>query len=126
MGVDAKCYSLLRISFTKLPSAGNVLYLGGEGYFNGELKMPHWDDQGREEWVCQKAGHICTGKSTWVERDSELAKKLKCHGNVCDRCLKFYQAYYAPVMSVREHCKIESGLDGPALDAYINRYYGHG
>lgn len=49
--------------------------------------MPHWDEHGREEWVCQKGGHICTGESTWVERNSPLSLELKCHGNVCEDCL---------------------------------------
>ena len=39
--------------------------------------MPHWNDKGEEEWVCQKGAHVCTGKSTWVEG----------LGNVCDACL---------------------------------------
>lgn len=49
--------------------------------------MPHWNDKGEEEWVCQKGGHICTGSSKWVERGSELAWYLKCTGNVCVDCL---------------------------------------
>lgn len=36
--------------------------------------MPHFDDQGREEWVCQLGAHVCTGESTWVEGV----------GNVCE------------------------------------------
>lgn len=84
--------------------------------------MPHFDAQGREEWVCQKGGHICTGDSTYVERDSDLSKQLGCVGNVCPTCLARAQR----PMGLREYCKLESGLDGQALTAYINRYYGHG
>jgi hypothetical protein len=72
--------------------------------------MPHWDAEGREEWVCQKGAHICTGHSTWVEGV----------GNVCDEHL------HDPPLSLHEHCRRESGLTGPALDAYVNRHYGFG
>ena len=50
--------------------------------------MPHFNNKGEEEWVCQKGGHICTGDSTWVEKGTEFAKQMGCFGNVCERCLK--------------------------------------
>lgn len=81
--------------------------------------MPSWDSQGREEWVCQKGGHICTGESTWVERGSAFAQRLGCSGNVCDECLK-----PNPQMSLEEHCRIESGgLTGLALRNYMRCHY---
>jgi len=77
--------------------------------------MPHFDANGNEEWVCQKGGHICTGDSTWV----------KGLGNVCPTCMGKEPGN--GLLSLEEHCRIESGgLTGPALDRYINRYYGHG
>ena len=39
--------------------------------------MPHWNDKGEEEWVCQKGAHVCTGTSTWVVG----------LGNVCPTCM---------------------------------------
>jgi hypothetical protein len=107
--------------------------------------MPHFDEQGREQWVCQKGGHICTGKSTWVEVGSELAKKLGFRGgNICDRCLNAADenrtiSHDHPrnctcdlctdrPMDLIEYASRESGhpIGSPALRAYVNRYYGHG
>lgn len=86
--------------------------------------MPHWDNEGREQWVCQKGAHVCTGESIWVERGSDLARQLGCHGNVCPPCLQ--RGVAPPPRSVYEHARRESGLDGQALRDYVNRYYGHG
>lgn len=89
--------------------------------------MPHFNEQGQEEWVCQRGAHVCTGRSTWVERGSDEAKTLGCHGSICDDCLAKagYSIDEGP-LSIIEHCRRESGLDGTALTEYINRHYGHG
>ncbi len=47
--------------------------------------MPHWDEQGREEWVCQRGAHVCTGVSVWAE--GALQRAIGCCGNVCLGCL---------------------------------------
>ncbi len=89
--------------------------------------MPHWDANGNEQWVCQKGAHVCIGKYTWVDHGSELAKKLGCHGNVCDRCMAEQTKKADHPISLMEYCKIESGgLEGQDLMNYVNRYYGHG
>lgn len=83
--------------------------------------MPHFDEEGREEWVCQKGGHICTGTSIWVEAGSEDAERLGIReGNVCRDCfggvseserLKFkvnghYRIVKGRRIFVREHPRI--------------------
>ena len=81
--------------------------------------MPHWDDDGNQQWVCQRGAHICTGPSTWVEGE----------GNVCPSCLdkpKHQKQPPKPPMSMFEHCRRESGLSGNALRQYVNRHYGFG
>ncbi len=94
--------------------------------------MPHWNAAGQEEWVCQKGGHVCTGESTWVKRGSDRAKELGCSGNVCSKCLAGMNGLTnraredAGPLSVHEHARRESGLTGPALDRYVQRFYGHG
>ena len=55
--------------------------------------MPHWNDKGEQEWVCQKGAHVCTGSSKWIDRDSEAGIILKVHGNVCVDCLVEAGAY---------------------------------
>ena len=87
--------------------------------------MPHFDERGREQWVCQKGGHVCTGDSTWVERGSLLASRLGCHGNVCAECLG--DRGERP-LSLMEHCSYESGhpLGSQELRRYVNRHYGLG
>jgi hypothetical protein len=78
--------------------------------------MPHWDSEGRQQWVCQKGAHICTGKPIWVEGV----------GNVCSKCHAGTKQPQSPI-SLTEYCRQESGgLSGQALTNYINRYYGHG
>lgn len=91
--------------------------------------MPYFTSDGDEQWVCQKAGHICTGHSTWIERGSEQAKVLGMFGNICDACLTkatnptpFADTEPAP-LSLYEHCRRESGLTGIALDNYVRRHY---
>lgn len=66
--------------------------------------MPHFDSQGREEWICQRGAHICTGKLTWVHANSAVARRLGCHGNVCDRCIEghLHQKYVAPNKPAQE------------------------
>ncbi len=78
--------------------------------------MPHFDDSGREEWVCQKGAHVCTGPSTWVEGV----------GNVCPRCFAPPSNAPEPPLSLYEHARRESGLSGLALVRYVNRHYGQG
>lgn len=105
--------------------------------------MPHFNSRGEDTWVCQKGAHICSGQSTWVDRDSEIAKRIGCHGNVCKSCLlkaldettapatdepHEYDQGLQPPISLHEHCARESGLPRGSreLESYINRYYGHG
>lgn len=102
--------------------------------------MPHFNAQGQDTWVCQKGGHICSGHSTWIDRGSDLAKQIGCHGNVCQSCLQKAVAVIPaavnepteppvkPPMSLHEYCSYESGFPRGSreLENYINRYYGHG
>ncbi len=104
--------------------------------------MPHFNEDGDATWLCQRCAMVYTDKfhSTWVDRGTELAATLGCHGNVCDNCLpgnmfdraleRVCKPEWTPnfdrPISLHEHCRRESGLDGPALERYINRHYGHG
>lgn len=78
--------------------------------------MPHFDNNGNEMVVCQACGQMVDGRSVvWM-----TVPKTSRQGNVCGPCRT------PKLMSLREHCEIESGgLTGAALDRYINRYYGH-
>lgn len=53
--------------------------------------MPHWDAYGNEEWVCQLGAHICTGRSTWVEKI----------GNVCPKHMK--PGFYVVLLKDKTH-----------------------
>jgi hypothetical protein len=82
---------------------------------------------GLDTWGCQACGKVfCSGceRSNWC---TPVPGKTY-NGNVCTRCLEFKlpRIMEAP-MSLHEHCREESGgLEGQALERYINRYYGHG
>jgi hypothetical protein len=102
--------------------------------------MPHFDEQGRDTWICQYCANIYsdTVKSIWI----------KGRGNQCPTCAKTAKVQVATMpsyyegggryrknehtkvkgaMSLYEYCAKESGLSlgSRALDQYINRYYGH-
>lgn len=81
--------------------------------------MPTFDEFGGDEWICQVCGKI---QSSQVE--SEWRPDITGHksaGNVCPICVL---AYENKPMSLYEHCRRESGLQGQALREYINRHYG--
>jgi len=108
--------------------------------------MPHFSTCRKTEncryadtWICQLCGNIYCGGCV----DSQWRPDLTGHesaGNVCPACLsKATPPAQGPVrfqdeaiaqreegpMSLYEHCKRESGLEGAALNRYIQRYYGH-
>lgn len=98
-------------------------------------KMPHFDKEGRDTWICQICGSTY---SSYVK--PEWNPKLTGHtsaGNVCPSCRHSHdetllvgdalrQYVKQPSVSLAEHCRRESGLTGAALQRYINRHYGHG
>ena len=61
------------------------LHIGNDNPTLMEIVMPHWDKQGREEWICQVGEHICTGNSTWIEGI----------GNCCRGCEHDFNIDYA-------------------------------
>lgn len=99
--------------------------------------MPHFTDDGRDTYICQVCACIKADTPTW--RPDITGHKGA--GNVCPSCLAKHNAAatvarshqqpapinYSPrePISLYEHCRIESGLTGRALDAYINRHYGN-
>lgn len=97
--------------------------------------MPHFDEYGGDEWICQICGrvHDSTVKSVW---NSKATGNVTA-GNVCPRCMRAFdetgltgdrlREYVRGPMSLAEHCRRESGgLTGEALRQYMNRYYGTG
>lgn len=72
-----------------------------------------------DTYLCQRCTKVFCGSckpSTWMDRV----------GNLCPTCVKGSSQSKGPI-SLYEHCRIESGgLEGVALDRYINRYYGNG
>lgn len=88
--------------------------------------MPHFDEFGGDEWICQTCTKIFNSKveSTWIDKAEGGLK----HGNACPDCVVAHdlQSLEEGPTSLREYCQEESGgLTGVALDRYINRYYGH-
>lgn len=84
--------------------------------------MPHFDEHGRDTVICQLCGRTVS-EATWRP---DLTRN-KSAGNVCAACVaKSKEPRRAePLLSLYEHCRLESGLSGEALREYINRYYGH-
>lgn len=83
--------------------------------------MPHFNELGHDTYICQFCGQIKDGQldlSVWVEG----------RGNKCSTCNFEDQSKkpLEPPISLYEHCRRESGLEGQALTNYINRHYGHG
>ncbi len=109
--------------------------------------MPHFDEFGGDEWVCQICGKIQNSRVIPVWRTDVTGHESA--GNVCPKCMELHErsgltsgnlrelaqhvtghgdrcSYNSPI-SLAEHCQRESGgLTGEALKRYINRYYGHG
>jgi hypothetical protein len=102
--------------------------------------MPHFDEYGGDEWICQICGKI---QNSQVQSEWSLdITQNESAGNICPRCKKVHdqtglkgealrkaiQGKVTPTgpISLYEHCRRESGLEGMALQRYINRYYGHG
>jgi ribosomal protein L40E len=77
--------------------------------------MPHFDENGNETVICQACGTTQPSAAVkWMTVPGTTRM-----GNVCVRCR-------APKpTSLREWCRMESGLDGAALDRYVQRHYGH-
>ncbi len=91
---------------------------------------PHFDDEGNETVLCQLCGRSVT-KADWRPDLTENASA----GNVCHACIDAHvdkivarsaRRQDEAAIGIVEHCRRESGLTGPALTRYINRYYGHG
>lgn len=90
--------------------------------------MPHFDADGNGTWICQVCARIFpdTVPANWLPI---ARRKDKSCGNVCPNCTKMGKNFdntdsEAPI-SLHEHCRRESGLEGQALRNYINRHYGH-
>jgi hypothetical protein len=85
--------------------------------------MPTFSKNGNDEYICQKCARIFDS----VEQPSQWRPDITGHtsaGNVCPSCV---QKHETTPISLAEHCRQESGgLEGVALQRYINRYYGHG
>lgn len=104
--------------------------------------MPHFSANGNDTYICQKCARILDS----VDYPSEWRPDITGHqsaGNVCPSCVRAFQqegnqhlsnlqrlSSLEPQerpMSLHEYCRQESGgLEGLALERYINRYYGHG
>jgi hypothetical protein len=80
--------------------------------------MPHFNDAGEDVVLCQ----VCWGVTTKPVWRCDITG-TKSAGCVCPECLKKYENR---TVSLYDHCKQESGLEGAALVKYINRHYGHG
>jgi hypothetical protein len=88
--------------------------------------MPHFDQYGGDEWICQVCGRVQSSRVGFGWRP-DITNNTSA-GNVCPTCLKRYtERQAATPISLAEHCRRESGgLTGTALNRYINRYYGFG
>jgi hypothetical protein len=89
--------------------------------------MPTFSASGADEYICQVCARIFasdTHPPVWMPIER---RENKSCGNVCPDCVKRGQKKPEPgPISLYEHCRQESGLEGAELTAYINRYYGHG
>jgi len=85
--------------------------------------MPHFSESGHDVVLCQGCGSLIdTGKTETNWRPDITGSK--CAGLVCQPCVDKHDAL--PI-TLYEHCRRESGgLEGQALQNYINRHYGHG
>jgi hypothetical protein len=91
--------------------------------------MPHFSANGQDTAICQKCGSIVTDPSWRPDITGS-----KGAGNVCKRCesgwdnnkFTHHQKSVVGPIGIYEHCRAESGLEGPALDRYVQRCYGHG
>ena len=98
--------------------------------------MPHFDEDGYDTWICQICAKVYSSGKVNSEWRTDITGNEHA-GNVCPNCIEAHKdtkrvgerlraAVQKGPMSLYEHCRIESGLTGKALDDYINRYYGHG
>lgn len=85
--------------------------------------MPHFDEDGNDTYLCQFCARVFSAIPKY------LPVYIEGRGNKCPSCQKSGYDIRKPIeppISLHEHCRRESGLEGQALTDYINRYYGHG
>lgn len=78
--------------------------------------MPHWNDKGEQEWVCQVGAHICTGSSIWIDGK----------GNVCPKCLPSIRtAEEVAAQAWERYCKKRDKLirTGAETVGTVQRFY---
>ena len=83
--------------------------------------MPHFSEDGNDEYICQTCARIydsVKSPSEWIENASPKLRR----GNACPNCIAKANA----PMGLVDYCRIESGLEGQELMDYVNRHYGHG
>lgn len=83
--------------------------------------MPHFSESGADMYICQVCGRDLDSEKFPPQWRPDLTGSPRA-GNICPSCLGAKER----LIDLREHCRRESGLTGPALDRYINRHYGHG
>jgi len=109
--------------------------------------MTTFSASGHDVVLCQVCGALIDTGKVAAEWRPDITGSQIC-GQVCQECVEAHDvpapAYPArdadrarererqaktsggDFLSLHEHCRQESGLDGAALERYINRYYGHG
>ena len=91
--------------------------------------MPHFSEccEGADTYICQRCGRIRCGSCQPGKWRPDITGNSSA-ANVCMSCIEEVDkpAKTDKLLSLVEHCRRESGLEGPALNRYINRYYGHG